>query len=234
MWYDIVVSSRITGCGNEQGIISCGDGVVEGLRITAATPAIVCDPHAHHGGVFHGTDRIECAARSVVAKELERHQLGTPVHAYHALAVVAGCGDCPGDMGAVRVHVHRIAVIVGEVVSVDIVDVSVAVVINVVAGDLSRVGPDVRDQIGVRVVDTGVDYTHHDAATGLDVPGFNRIDIGIVGSTALSRIMQSPELTELRVVGSGRIDGDCVVRLNVLEARIVTPLCNRIFNITFD
>ena len=47
------------------------------------------------------------------------------------------------------------------------------------------------------VVDTGVDHADHDTAAGLDVPGLDRIDIGIIGSAALSRVVQSPELIEL-------------------------------------
>ena len=194
---EIVVGSRVAGSGNEQGIVGGRDCVVEGLRKTAASPTVIRDPHAHCSGIFDRADRIERASRTAVAEELQCHQLGVPVDPHHPLAVVARRSDRAGDVGSVGVNVHRIAIVIGEVIAVDIVDVAVAVVIDVVAGDFARVGPDVGDQIGVRVVDAGIDNADHDATTSLNIPGLDCIDVGIHCSAALSGVMQSPELAEL-------------------------------------
>ena len=101
---------------------------------------------------------VEPAAVGV--QELEGHDLDVPVDAGDADAVVAHGADGAGDVRAVAVVVHRVAVVVDEVVAVDVVDVAVAVVVDAVAGDLARVGPDVGGQVGVGVVDAGVDHGH--------------------------------------------------------------------------
>jgi hypothetical protein len=48
----------------------------------------------------------------------------------------------------VAVVVARIGIVVGEVVAVDVVDEAVAVVVDAVAGDLARVRPHVRGEVG--------------------------------------------------------------------------------------
>ena len=63
---------------------------------------------------------------------------------------------------AVAVVVHRVGVVVDEVVAVDVVDVAVAVVVEPSAGDLGRVRPDVGGEVGMRVVDAGVDHADDD------------------------------------------------------------------------
>ena len=57
---------------------------------------------------------------------------------------------------------RKIAVIVGEIVTVDIIDVAVAVIINSVSRYFSFVYPHVRRQVFVVVFDTLVDYGYDD------------------------------------------------------------------------
>ena len=74
-------------------------------------------------------------------------------------------------MRAVPVVVARIVVVVHEVPAVHVVDEAVMVVVDAVARYLPRVGPDVRRQIGMRVVDSRVDHRHQDGAVaGADIP----------------------------------------------------------------
>jgi hypothetical protein len=168
-----------------------------------AAPAVVGDLGAHVGRVEDGVDRIRGEAVAIGGDELERHDPGAPSHAHHAAAVVAHRTDGAGHVRAVAVVVHRVAVAVGEVVAVHIIDVAVAVVVNTIAGDLARVRPDVRGEVGVRVVDTRVDHRDdHVGGLGDGVPGLGGIDVGIVAPAGLPGVVQAPE-AGVEVVGRG-------------------------------
>ena len=62
----------------------------------------------------------------LAAQELQRHDRDGPVHAGHARAVVAHGADGAGDVRAVAVVVHRVAVVGDEIVAVDVADEAVA------------------------------------------------------------------------------------------------------------
>ena len=69
------------------------------------------------------------------------------------------------------------------------------------------IGPDVRGQVGVGVIDARVDHRHHHvAAAGRDVPGLGGVDVVAGRPAALSRVVQRPLLRELGVVGHRRVD----------------------------
>ena len=156
---------------------------------------------AHLHGVVEGADGVGDGAAAVGVEELQGHDLHVPVDAGHADAVVAHGADGAGHVRAVAVVVHRVAVVVDEVVAVDVVDEAVAVVVDAVAGDLAGVGPDVGGQVGVGVIDAGVDDGDDDAAAaGGDVPGFRGVDVGVGRAAGLAGVVQAPEGTELRVV----------------------------------
>ena len=90
------------------------------------------------------------------------------------------------------VVVHRIAVVVDEIVAVNVVDEAVAVVVVAVAGDFVGVRPDIRRQVAMGVIDAGVEHGHHDlGASGADVPGIGRVDRA-----------HAPKLAILRIVGN--------------------------------
>ena len=108
----------------------------ESLRSRAATPAVVRQPdvHAvvvpHHGRVVERRDGRRRRSRPSCAQELQAHDLDVPVDARHADRVVPDRADRAGHVRAVAVVVDRIAVVVDEVVAVDVVDVPVAVVVD--------------------------------------------------------------------------------------------------------
>ena len=102
------------------------------------------------------------------------------------------------------VTVHRVAVSVGEIVPVDVVDVSVSIVVEPVTGDLTGVGPHVSGEVRVGIVDARVDHgDDHVGRTGRQVPGLGRVDIRISGPTGLAGVVHSPEPIEAAVVRCG-------------------------------
>src|SRR5207248_2949489 len=95
--------------------------------------------------------------------------------------VVPGSADRAGDVRPVSVVVHRVVVVVREVPAAPVVDVAVVVVVDAVgaatAAVLARVDPDLRAQVGMRPVDSGVDHRHgHAGAAGRDVPRLRSVD----------------------------------------------------------
>ena len=176
----IVVTGAVAGRRHEEdpGVAAGLNGVVHRRTIPAASPAIVGHPNVHavggphHRGVVDRPNGIGNPPGSAGGEELQAHDRAGPVHAGHSLAVVACARDGAGHVRAVVVIVHRIAIIVDEIVAVDVVDEPVTVVVDTVSGDLAGVGPNVGRQIGVSVVDAGVDHRHHNtAASSGDVPG---------------------------------------------------------------
>jgi hypothetical protein len=112
-----------------------------------------------------------------------------------------------------------VAVVVGEVVAVHVVHVAVAVVVEAVARDLAGVGPDVGREVGMGVVDAGVDdRDDHRRIAGREVPGLRRVDAR-VGCPPLPGVVQAPELPERRV-GRDERDGNDRVELGRLHGGV--------------
>src|SRR5256885_6918847 len=81
-------------------------------------------------------------------------------------------------MGAVSVIVSDITAVVQRVDAVNVVDVTVLIVIDTVAGDFPWIRPDVGREIGMVVIDPGVNCGHNDAGiTGGLVPRLRRVDL---------------------------------------------------------
>ena len=110
-------------------------------------------------------------------------------------------------------------VVVGEVVAVDIVDVAVAVIVELVARDLAGVGPQVVAKVRVVHVDALVDHGHHRVgAAGGRVPRLRRVDVGVGRPAGLAGVVEAIELVVGRVVGDrGRLQPE--VRLGVGHQR---------------
>src|SRR5262245_47271235 len=117
------------------------DGIVQGLAVAEAAPAIVGDYGAVADRIVEsidgGTDTA--APRRVV--ELHRHQLHIPVHADDASAVVACRTEDARDMRAVVVVVEGIVVVVGEVPADDVIDIFIAVIGDAI-GPAALAGPE--------------------------------------------------------------------------------------------
>ncbi|MCZ7641096.1 MAG: hypothetical protein M5U12_36605 [Verrucomicrobia bacterium] len=144
------VGALIPGGGDDEeaGVPGFGDGVMEGAAAIGLSPTGVEDAGAIVDGVPDGFDDAGHGGFALVVEGLDGHEGDLPANPGDADAVVADGADDAGDMGAVGVVVHRIAVLADEVVAVDVIDVAVAIVIEAVARDLAGVDPDVGFQVG--------------------------------------------------------------------------------------
>ncbi len=96
-------------------------------------------------------------------------------------------------MRAVPVIIHRIAIVIDDVDAVHIIDITIAVVINSVAGNLIGVHPHLISQLLMRVADACVDDRHqHIRGTGAHLPRLGRADIDARAPAVLARVAQGP------------------------------------------
>ncbi len=127
-----------------------------------------------------------------------------PVHTGHTNAIVPGCGNGSRHMSPVIVVIQGISVVVDEVIAVNIVDESIAVIVESVAWHLTGIDPHVCREIFVTIVDPCVDHRHDGlAAADGRIPGFGRIHIGVDGSVRLTLVVQAPLLAKPWIVGRG-------------------------------
>ncbi len=217
----VCVGGVVAGRGDDEHVVIAGadDLILERDRIALAAPAVREDTDvgrarggeriAHLDGELHRLDGVGVPAGADAVHELERHDARGPVHAADADAVVAGGTDDAGHARAVAVIVERVAVHGDRIEAVrarragdiDAADVH---------GERRRRRPDVVAQVGVRVVDAGVDDADDEAARARgDAPGIGRIDAG-----AGHRFAQRPLAGKKRIVRQRR-NPDLVVRLGV-------------------
>jgi hypothetical protein len=142
-------------------------------------------------------------------------------------------GDRAGDVRAVVVIIPGVVVAIDEVPAADVVDLAVAIVVGLVAGDLTRVAPDVRRQVRVIPGHAAVDHGHHGRRTPLvAVPRLRRVDVGVGRAhgavDGLAGVVQAPQVAEMRVVGRGRRGVIDPVGLGVANVGALLQLRDRV------
>ena len=86
--------------------------------------------------------------------------------------------------------IKRIRIAVDKVISIHIIDISIAIIVNEIICNFSGIYPHVAGKVFVPIIHTSIDDRNNDIGiTCIVVPGFRRIDIGIEQSTALLRIV---------------------------------------------
>ena len=115
-------------------------------------------------------------------------------HAADSYSVVVGGGDSTGHVGTV---IHRMdGRIAGhEVVSVDIIHISVAVIVPAIAGNLRLIGPCIRLKIGMVEIDAAVQDSHYHIAASeyaVLVPGPLEAHINALSEAKLARVVVMP------------------------------------------
>ena len=117
-------------CGRDEQVslaLSYLDGVEQRGRVAAVVPTIVRYLDVVGQRQVEAVDELRHRAAAAVVEELDRDQLGVPVDAGDADAVVAYRPDRAGHMGAVAVAVQRVIVVGVAVPTDEIVDVAATV-----------------------------------------------------------------------------------------------------------
>ena len=226
--FEGVVVDAVVGRGDhvERARIG-GEGVDFGLRVGGPAERHVGDVGAVFPGVVdRRDDRAARAARFVdrwfVGADAERHDADVLGDAGDPDAVVARRADRPRGVDAVAagdqvgvlgvvVFGRRGRVFADEVPAVDVVFVAVAVVIDVVVGDLTGVRPLDRAEVGAVGAVAGIDVGDDDVGRA-DRPFPGRQHVDVVARFArgeavqgLAGVLQAPLLGEERIVGD-RLD----------------------------
>ena len=113
-----------------------------------------------------------------------------------------------------------------------VVDIAVVVVVDAVPGDLARVGPCDRPEVGIIEPVPGVDVCHHDRRIAdRSIPRKNRVGVGTrqtAGDPAdiLADVPQTPQLPEQRIVRDG-LGLHVPVALSALHRRVAAERGDR-------
>ena len=96
----------------------------------------------------------------------------------HLFSIVGGSRDGSGDMSTVEVTVHGIIILVAEVPAVNVIDVSVSIIIPSVAGNLTRVSPEVTLKVRMGIIDPCIDHSHdYRWSVFANFPGFRSLNL---------------------------------------------------------
>ena len=202
------------------GISGGADSVHQRLREIVAPPGVVQNVDTQAGGVVDRGDGGGGGAVASGVEEFQRDQRHAPGDAGDADGVVSDGADRSRDVRTVPEVIHRIVVVVVEVPAVHVVQEAVLVIVDAVAGDLARVGPDVGRQVGMRVVDAAVDDADDDRTiAGGDRPGGLGRDVGPGKTARLTAVVQSPQERVALVVRRQHGVQD-IVRLGVFDMRV--------------
>ena len=131
-WGAIVIQRRlVSGRSNEEDslIPCCGDRFSQALTKWTASPTGVYDVRTMARGILDTLDEIIVGRKRVRIEGIQSHDLHTPSHADHARAVVANCTDRTRNVRSMSVIIVRIARTSDCVDSVNIINVSIAIVI---------------------------------------------------------------------------------------------------------
>ena len=110
-------------------------------------------------------------------------------------------------------------VVIGEIPSVYVIDISVVVVVNPVVGNFIRVGPDVVYEVFVGIEYPCVNYPdNHVARAGMTFPYFGGVNVGISRTIILANVVQSPEIAKAWIVRQGLTGPDIEVGFQIAEA----------------
>ena len=227
---DVVAEAVVPRGRDEEHVFRAGrvDFVEQRLREAASAPAVRQHPHVRAAGCGEGAlglnrevdafDGVGQGSAAVGIQELDAHHLRGPVHADHAGAVSAGRADRPRHVGAVVVVVHRIARHRGGVESMRTGGAHDRHAIDG-DGEGRRRRPHVCGEIGMRVVDAGVDDRDDvRGGTERDVPRLHRLDVGAWDADRtvhhLADVLEAPQLWKAGIVRLRQRVHD-VVRLGV-------------------
>ena len=176
------------------------DRVAQGRRVARARPRRVDHLRAVVHRVVDRRRGVVGRSAAVALQKLQRHHPRAERRADDPVPVVAPRGDGARHVGPVPVEVVRVPVPADEVPAVHVIHVAVAVVVDVVPGDLTGVGPEPGGEIRVGDVQPRVDHRDDHPLAGGHVPGGESVDVGAHDAAVQARVLEAPEVLAV-VVG---------------------------------
>ena len=171
--YCIVVTRRISSGSHKQMpfALCCRYCIILSLHIGRSAITVVRDLRAHGYGILNATHNGRRIAEAISTEGLKRHNLDFPVDPGHTNRIVTHTANRTGAMRTVIMIVNRVAIVIVEVITVNVINVSVTVIIYAVSGRLTVVAPHVICQIFMRVFHARINHSHHNASrTDLIIP----------------------------------------------------------------
>ena len=157
-------------------------GICDGLKQKAiketATPRVVRKLDAICGAVVNRLDRICRGTASSIRQKLQRDNLCIPCNAGHTDTVVSLGSNRSRDVGSVTIAILWVVRVGNKVPTTDIIDVTIAVVVDAISSNLAWVHPNVALKVWMVEIDSRVDYRHPVVRiSGVEIPCLRSIDV---------------------------------------------------------
>ena len=218
----IRVHSITTGPCHKQHVtlVRVPDRVFQSLRISASTPAVAQNLSTIVNSINNGINRIISRTVSRIIQELDRHDPYCMVHSHHACSIVAYCTYRAHTMRTMGITIHWICIIIGKVVTIDVVYIPIPIIVKTITRDFPLVHPYVRSQIQMSIVHSRVDHRHHHiTASRKPIPRLRRVNIRIRESACLTFVVQSPQIVKPRIIrNTNRLPH--IIGLRIFDVRI--------------
>src|SRR4029079_8256913 len=101
--------------------------------LVIVTPARIDDPSAILDGIANGLNGCDDIPIAAFVKGLGGHQADLPAHSGNADPIIAPGPDGSRDMSAVAMIVYRVSIAADKIITVDIIRITVAIIIDAVA-----------------------------------------------------------------------------------------------------
>ena len=143
----IIVRTGVSSCSSEENIFitRSADRIIKGLAEATSTPAVAHDVSTILTSVVDTFNRISSHPEAEWTEELTSHYLYIPCHSSDTDTVVANSTHCAGTVGAMTLLIHGISVIIEGIDSMYIVNPTIVVIIDSVAGNFTAIHPHVVD-----------------------------------------------------------------------------------------
>ena len=89
---------------------------------------------------------------------VDSHDLRRPVHAHNTNSIIAHSTNRSGNVCAMAVSVKHVFILTDYIPAINIIDISVSIIVLVVAWNLSRILPKIICKIWMREIDTTVEH----------------------------------------------------------------------------
>ena len=120
---------------------------------------------------------------------------------------VIGIGtDRPGNVCTVTALIHGVTIVAVEVIAVDVIDKAIAIIIDTVTSNFTKVSPHIVGQIRMIPLNALIDDCNNEVGIAcLNAPGFHNVHIG-VGNTGgsvnrLAGVFDGVDQTIILVIG---------------------------------
>ena len=179
-------------CGSDKQATGI-DSIQQSLGKTTASPTVVGDADAIIVGIHNRVNCTRSRTATSGRKKFDPCNFGIPVNTNHTNIVITYPSNGACNMSTMTMIIHRVAIVIDKVITIDIVYITIAIIIYAIARNFAGISPHIVFQVFVGIIDAGINNTNnHIAITRSNIPGFGAINIRIWRTARLGDIVHIP------------------------------------------